>query len=660
MGGVCLSIEKLELVSISGALPRLNDALAGCLQSGVFHIENAAKLLGNTEDSGSGRAEPNPFAEPLKALSELDLRKIRIDAAAEPLPGEFTPEQILQETERISNSLQEVRQQLADTRKKITEYESSTIHLKHLDQADIDLGELVKCRHIVYRFGRMPEENMLKLDFYSDEGFVFQAYHTAHEYVWGFYFATPERILTVDAIMKGLLFERYELPEDVSGTPEQALAEIQSRLTEKKKLLGELEQQEKEIYGSEAELLSRMYRFSKYQSEIYRLRSQCVTMKDKFNLMGYIPAAEKETFRKYIDRIPEITAVYETPRPDSRVQPPVRLKNGWFSKPFSMFVEMYGLPNYNGYNPTAFVAVTYTLLFGIMFGDLGQGIVLALIGLFLSKKKGITLGGVMARIGVSSALFGTLYGSVFGYEDLLDPMWEKAGVPWLPLKAMENMNVFVYGAVGLGAVIIIVSMLINIAVNLRRRNYTESVFGNNGIAGLAFFSCVMLLIVGLVTGKQLMPKGAAVAVIIVTLLLMFFREPLGHRLAHKRYESEGLADFIAGNFFECFEFLIGYTSNTISFIRVGGFVFSHAGLMAVVMTIADMIGKDHKSIVTVIIGNLIVMGFEGLIVGIQVMRLEFYEIFSRCYDGDGKPFTPVSVSFDDFSENKQSEQTAKV
>ncbi|MBR3447413.1 MAG: ATPase [Oscillospiraceae bacterium] len=654
-----MSIEKLELVSIAGDLPQLNAAITACLRSKVFHIENASKLLGSTEDSGSTGSLTNPFAEPLHALQELDLRRIKSDPDAVPLPAEFTPEEIISETERITGKLKDVRSELDAARKQIADYESAAIHLKHLQPSEFDLGELTRCKHILYRFGRMPEENLQKLEFYSDAGFIFQAYHTAHEYVWGFYFAAEDRIMSADAIMKGLLFERYELPEDISGTPEQAMADLQIKLTERKAELEKLEKAEDGIYESESELLGRMYRFAKYESEIWKLRSQCILTADKFSLMGYVPVSEKETFKKCIDKVPEISVTYEAPWADSRVQPPVRLKNGWFSKPFSMFVEMYGLPNYNGYNPTVFVAITYTLLFGIMFGDLGQGIVLALIGLFLDKKKGIQLGGVMTRIGVSSAVFGALYGSVFGFEEALDPLWERTGIPFLPLKAMENMNVFVYGAIGLGACIIIVSMLINIAVNLRRRCFTEAVFGNNGIAGLAFFATVMLLIVGIVTGKQLMPKGAAVTILVVTLLLMFFREPLGHWMAHKHYESEGLADFIAGNFFECFEFLLGYTSNTISFIRVGGFVFSHAGLMAVVMTIAEMIGKDHKSILTVIIGNIIVMGFEGLIVGIQVMRLEFYEIFSRCYDGDGKPFTPISVSFDDFSEKKQSEQTAK-
>ena len=190
-----MSIEKLELVSIAGDLPQLNEAITACLRSKVFHIENAAKLLGSAEDSGGAYGTTNPYAEPLRSLLELDLRKIKIDPDAEPLPAEFTPEQILSETKRISERLKDVRAGIASASKQITDYESAAIHLKHLQRSELDLGELTKCKHILYRFGRMPEENVQKLEFYSDAGFIFQAYHTAHEYVWGFYFASQERIM---------------------------------------------------------------------------------------------------------------------------------------------------------------------------------------------------------------------------------------------------------------------------------------------------------------------------------------------------------------------------------------------------------------------------------------------------------------------------------
>ncbi|HAG14053.1 MAG TPA: ATPase [Ruminococcus sp.] len=650
-----MSIEKLELVSIAGSADRLNDAIAACLQSGVFHIENAGKLLGAAEDSGGSRMEHDPFAEPLKALLELDLRQISI--GSDPPDRSYSPEQIMQETNRISDKLHDVREGLTRSRKQVAEYESAAIHLKNLSGSDLDLGELTKCRHILYRFGRMPEENVQKLDFYSDDGFIFQAYHTAHEYVWGFYFATKERILSADAIMKGLLFERFELPPDLNGTPEQALKELQIKLTETKAELAKLEKAEHEIYEKEGAALGSMYRYAKYQNEVSKLRAQCIQTSDKFNLMGYVPVSDKDTFRKAIEKVPELSVSYEAPWTNSKVQPPVRLKNGWFSKPFNMFVEMYGLPNYNGYNPTTLLAVTYTLMFGIMFGDLGQGLLLAVIGIFLDKVKHVQLGAIMARIGFSSAVFGALYGSVFGFEEALDPLYENLGIPFLPLKAMENTNTIIFGAVGIGSVIIVISILVNICVRMKQRNYDEAVFGNNGIAGLVFYAGLLLIVLGILTGHKFATAPVIILMLVLPLLMMFFREPLGHMLAHKHYEMPGIGDFIASNFFECFEFFLGYATNTLSFIRVGGFVFSHVGLMSVVMLLSEMIGKDHKSILTIVIGNLFVMCLEGLIVGIQVLRLEFYEVFSRCYDGDGKPFTPVTVTFDDFSET-QSEQTA--
>lgn len=642
-----MSIEKLELVSVSGELSELNAAITACLRSGVFHMENAAKMLGVSEEMSAGRSGENPYAEPLKKLLELDLRQVKVNTQEDIPPDAYTPQTMERETERISEELRDVEEALKQARKQASDYENAVIHLKHLQSADVDLGELSQVKHISCRFGRMPQESLQKLEFYNLSELYFQSCHTEHDYVWGFCFTTPDRQLFADAILKGLLFESCELPKDLSGTPEQALAELQIRMTELKAECDRLEAEQKRIYETESENISRMYCFAKYQSEVYKLRGQCLVLHDKFNLMGYVPVSEKARFEECIDKIPELSVSYEAPYENA--DPPVRLKNGWFSRPFSMFVEMYGLPRYRGFNPTFLLAVSYTLLFGIMFGDLGQGILLALLGVFLDKKKHMPLGAIITRIGISGAIFGTLYGSVFGFENLLDPVYESLGISFLPLHAMENTNLFIYGAVALGAVIIIISMLVNIVVKLRQRDYEEGLFGNNGIAGLLFFLSLLVVVLGMVSGSKILPTPVLGVVITVTLLMMFFKEPLGAKLAHKSYEMPGMVDFIASNFFECFEYLLGYATNTLSFIRVGGFVFSHAGLMSVVMVLADMVGKGGSPLV-IILGNLFVMGLEGLIVGIQVLRLEFYEIFSRCYEGDGKAFVPVSVTFDELTD----------
>src|SRR5699024_3541153 len=105
---------------------------------------------------------------------------------------------------------------------------------------------------------------------------------------------------------------------------------------------------------------------------------------------------------------------------------------------------------------------------------------------------------------------------------------------------------------------------------------------------------------------------------------------------------EGVGGYLSVELFELFEVVLSFFSNTMSFLRVGGFVLSHAGMMAVVFTLSEMVGSAASPVV-IVVGNLFVMGMEGLIVGIQVLRLEFYELFSRYFDGDGVPFTPVTA-----------------
>lgn len=144
----------------------------------------------------------------------------------------------------------------------------------------------------------------------------------------------------------------------------------------------------------------------------------------RFLLVGFIPKAKNEEFKKQFESFENVSYVSKPYDADPSLSPPVKLKNNRFTKPFEMFVNMYSLPSYQDIDPTSLVAVTYTLLFGIMFGDLGQGLLLSLIGLLAYKWKKMALGRIMIRIGFSSAFFGLLYGSVFGYEHLLDPMYK--------------------------------------------------------------------------------------------------------------------------------------------------------------------------------------------------------------------------------------------
>ena len=199
-------------------------------------------------------------------------------------------------------------------------------------------------------------------------------------------------------------------------------------------------------------------------------------------------------------------------------------------------------------------------------------------------------------------------------------------------------------SVAIGVVIIAISMMLNIYVCLRQKDYENGLFGPNGVAGLVFYLSVVLgLVCQLLLSLPVMNAAYILLLLVLPLLLMFLREPLGKLLARDPdWKPERVGEFIIQNFFELFEQLLSYLSNTMSFLRVAAFVLVHAGMMMAVFAIGGMFQTVGYT-VAVIVGNALVMGMECVLVVIQIMRLEFYEMFSRYYNGDGKPFRPLLI-----------------
>ena len=356
-------------------------------------------------------------------------------------------------------------------------------------------------------------------------------------------------------------------------------------------------------------------------------------------IYGFCDKHYAHSLKEELEQMDKVHVEIKPAMGDSRLYPPTKLKNNWFSRPFKMFVEMYGVPSYTDFDPTNFVAVTYTFLFGMMFADVGQGILLSIIGFLAYKLKGMKLGEVGMRIGISSAIFGVIFGSVFGSEEIL--------VPFFAPMASENTMTLLGVAIGVGVCLIIISILFNIYLNLKKKHWGELLFSQNGVAGLVFYVAVLVLAMNMLLNLGLnIPMGIYMAILIIApLVMIFLKEPLTYKLEGKKMFPHGFGNFFTESFFEMIEVLLTFVANTMSFLRVGGFVLSHAGMMLVVYTLAEMVG-GFGYIIVLIIGNAFVMCLEGLIVGIQVLRLEFYELFSRYYEGNGKPFVSMKESLE--------------
>lgn len=186
--------------------------------------------------------------------------------------------------------------------------------------------------------------------------------------------------------------------------------------------------------------------------------------------MGWIPEADKDGFAAEARRM-GCTCDFERPDALDATKAPVKLKAGFFSQIFLPFVEMYGYPVYGEANPSIFMLITYCLLFGIMFGDVGQGAVLVLAGLYMFKKRGMWLGRIVMAVGCSAIVFGFVYGSVFGNEHLL---------PGFKVLEEGNAMTVLLLSAGVGCVLIVVSAIFNIVTGFRQRDYHKALFSANG------------------------------------------------------------------------------------------------------------------------------------------------------------------------------------
>ena len=276
-----------------------------------------------------------------------------------------------------------------------------------------------------------------------------------------------------------------------------------------------------------------------------------------------------------------------------------------------------------------------------MFGDAGQGLVLLIGGYLLYHFKKINLAAVLSSCGFFSTIFGLLYGSVFGFEDWIPALWLRPTEAMTNLPVIGTLNTVFVVTITIGMGLILLTMIFHMINSLREKKPGEALFDTNGLAGFVFYGAVVAVIMLFMTGHTIPAAGVLVVMFVVPLLVIVCKEPLSALVEKKKYQDEnGPVMFVVQGFFELFEVCLSYFSNTLSFVRIGAFAVSHAAMMQVVMMLAGAENGQAPNVIVVIVGNLVVMGMEGLIVGIQVLRLQYYEFFSRFYKGDGRKFEP--------------------
>lgn len=629
----------MQFLSLTGPKEDIDRVIDQYLSKYEIHLENALSELQSVADLNPFLSI-NPYKTTFQRAEELILS---IDTSSLHADPSITLEQAVETIELFDKQMDSFRETDTILEQKRNQLQSSLDLINPFINLDFDISTILHFETVKFRFGKISKEYITKFETYVYENLnsIFYKCHDDNNYIWGLYFVLGSESAKIDAVYKSMHFERIYIPDEYHGTPLSEVRSLKNQIREINKRIQEHTQKKQnllfehghEIYSAYKKLESQIRNFD------VRKLAACTNKHDTFYILcGWMTARDAKQFSKELENDPHVYCILEEEHSGST--PPTKLKNPKPLRPFEMFIKMYGLPSYNEFDPTIFVALTYAFIFGWMFGDVGQGLCLAVGGFALYAWKKINLAAIIGYAGIFSTIFGFLFGSIFGFEDIIEPLWIRPVSQMSTLPFIGKLNTVFIVAIGFGMALILLTMLIHIVNGIRSKDLEAACFDTNGLAGLIFYASAVSVIVLFMKGHTL-PGGALLFLMFgIPLLLIAFKEPITRKLLKKKAEEQtGVVMTIVQAFFELFEVLLSYFSNTLSFVRIGAFAVSHAAMMEVVLMLAGAEAGTPNWII-IVFGNIFVCAMEGLIVGIQVLRLEYYELFSRFYKGNGREFKP--------------------
>jgi V/A-type H+-transporting ATPase subunit I len=631
------------------------NVLRRLFDEGNFQIENVE--VEGLEDKGK---QSTVTVEAMSLLSRVEeIRAIFSEIGIKAETDEEAVEKVHVEEKTSEETLKEIGDQikelednvrglysrLHDIKEEREKLETQLQTLKVLEKLNIDYSTVKeeyerKYVHIYMAIGSLAndEVSIVKQDISKvTKDFAFFTNPLSHTHSLVFIVAMKKFGDEIAFILNLHTFKKLDLPEEFKDF------ELKDALIEFKERITNLDLEEKETFrGLKGLALSEkknlnvfheLLEFEKTLDEIMTLFGRTV---ETYVIYGWAPSSLVYEISNMIREESDGLATIEAEDPAKKETPPSFVKNPTFAQPLETVTGAYGTPAYDEYDPTSLITITFPLLFGFMFGDVGQGIVIALVGFLIGFRLAVEdavkkAGKTIMLCGISATAVGFLYGAFFSIEGLFEPLWLS------PVHAATtNMNVLLGASLKLGVLILSIAMLMNVANEISHHKYAEAIVSKYGLSGIW-----MLVGGAFMVAKHGTDLGAIatdllfIPAVLLPLLIIF--------LGGWKVEGEPLmVSFVEA----IFEGLVKFLVNTISFMRVAILAIIHGalslimvGVMAIMPpTTAGFVGKAFVFVLM----NIIIIVMELFVAFIQTMRLHYYEIFSKFYKGTGKPFKPMS------------------
>ncbi len=623
-----MAVEKMKLLSITGKDTDLEKFLAKNIINLDIQIEDAKKVYKKgwkLEYFSYDYTVKEYIKKCEKVLDELQIEKDDdywnyniINSVSE----------IKEKIDNINNQYTEYINKIVDLEKENELMQKNYDIIKNLVSVDSKIENLYNLKYMKFRYGTVPTKNLEEINRKIDNtDAIYFELKREEEYTWILYLTTEEFLGKVDSFFNVQDFERIWLPKEASGTPEEFINQIEKNIKENLTKIDKEKEELRNLRIDAKEILIGAYKQLLLYENVNILKKYIVhDQNGTFYIVLWVSKDNVENIKSILSNYKNVD--YDIFDDDEDIQAPTKLKNIKIFRPFETLIKMYGVPNSKEIDPTGLVAITAFIMFGFMFGDVGHGLVIFILGLILAKRKA-SLGPVLAIGGISSIIFGVLYGSVFGKEDIIKP---------IIISPMDNIQTMLISGIAVGSIFILIAMIFNIINGIKNKDLQKCLFDKNGISGFLLYGLILAdVAVYFLKGQMLIPINVIVIVSIILILLILFGDTISSKLEKKKEQAKTP---MVEKIFEIIEMTLSFASNTISFLRLAAFAINHVGLCMAVYLLADM-SSGVGNIAIAIIGNIVVIALEGLIVGIQVLRLEYYELFSRFYEGNGREFKSI-------------------
>ncbi len=627
---------------------RVTEVLAndGLLQLEDISYLNTSKEHGYAQDCQTKAIQ---FANLEKQLSEtMQTLKINLEEAPDKQFKMLSdPEQLQPFANQLSQEVQESSQVISETQKKIAHLRHNIDLLEPLSDVDIPFDRIRNRRYIFSILGTMPSSNIDRFKTsMAKVPFVLLVLKQTTELAIVLLIGLRQNKDYLQRTARSAYLSGIDLSDTYQGTPAQIIASIKAEIDVLEEQVGNANQEVDRIRENRSVRLQDLYWHVRYSRLMCEALMRYGRLKHGYLIAGWLPSNQLEVLTNDLTAIsPEILIDIKQPGEERDLsKTPIVMERAGFQQGFQKLVTTYGMPEYNELNPTLLMMLTFPVIFGAMFGDVGHGLILAIAGLMLmlnkikKLKKFSSLGSVIFLCGIVAMVFGVLFGSIFGMEDLIPAVWD---------HPMENiMSLLLITGAG-GALLLTVANIMGLVNDFHQRHWIHFFMNSRGLAGLLLYWSLIGIVLSLFIRDFPINKIAFVVTTVLSIIMIFLSGFLERLIEKKKpYMEGGPFVYLIQSFFELFETVIGYLSNSLSYVRIGAFAVAHAGLSSVFFILANLISptKGFGYWLVVIFGNIFVIGFEGMIVSIQTLRLEYYEFFSKFFSGRGRKYLPFRIT----------------